>query len=283
MKPVLMAFSLWVTLGAAAQERVQVPFQLIDGWAIVVEGTLGGVAHRKILIDAGTVPSAINLKFVKRLGLSGLSSELSLMNRAIRSERVSVPDICLGPIAVERLNMAVMDLTQIEQALATRIDAVIGIDLLARQNFSLDYRRKKLVFGAIAAAPGQITFETKQEAGGTYILIPLESGGERLRVLLDTGTRDLMLFQPRLKGSLRQLHPRAQEFNLNAGGRDLLTEVEMQSVNLGQLSRRKQRAYIWATPEDQLRDFDGLLGPAAFGASVVGFDFVRHVMSIETQ
>ena len=33
--------SLWLTLSSVAQES-SVPFRLIDGWAIVVEGTLGG-------------------------------------------------------------------------------------------------------------------------------------------------------------------------------------------------------------------------------------------------
>ena len=179
--------------------------------------------------------------------------------------------------------MVAMDLGRIEQALGTRINAVIGLDLLAKQNFSIDYRRKSVNFGKSATVIGAIAFETKQEGGGTYILIPLESGGERIEVLLDTGTKDLMLFERRLRGGLRHLPSRAQDSNLNAGGQDHLTEVELQSVNVGRLYRTKQRAYVWATPEGQLRSFDGLLGPAAFGVAVVGFDFDRHVISFETQ
>jgi hypothetical protein len=55
----------------AAQESPVVPFHLVDGWAIVLEGTLGGIPNCKIMIDTGAVPSAINSKFVKQLGLAG--------------------------------------------------------------------------------------------------------------------------------------------------------------------------------------------------------------------
>lgn len=274
---------LFLGISSAAQVQTEVPFRLIDGWAIVLEGTLGGVSHQKMLIDTGAVPSAINIKLARQLGLSGPPSGLSVMNRSISTERVHVPDVRLGPVAVESLEMAAMDLGRIEQALGTRINAVIGLDLLAKQNFSIDYRRKSVNFGKRATVIGAIAFETKQEGGGRYILIPLESGGERIEVLLDTGTKDLMLFEPRLRGGLRHLPSRAQDSNLNAGGQDHLTEVELQSVNVGRLYRTKQKAYVWATPEGQLRSFDGLLGPAAFGVAVVGFDFDRHVISFETQ
>lgn len=283
MKLALVVLTLCLAADSAAQETAEVPFRLIDGWAIVVEGALGGLPRQKMLIDTGAVPSAINIRLVKQLGLSGSSSELSLMNRSARVERMRVPGVRLGPVALEALDMVAIDLGRIEQALGTRIDAIIGLDLLSRQNFSIDYRHKKLDFAYRPTGAGVIPFEIRQEAGGTYILIALESGSERLQILLDTGTRDLMLFARRLRGSLQQLRPRAQDFNLNAAGEDRLTEVEMPSVSLGPLSRRKQKAYVWATPEDQLRGFDGLLGPTAFGAVVVGFDFDRHVISLETR
>ena len=281
MKFEVVVMVLFLSLVSEAQERVEVSFQLIDGWAMVLDGTLGGLHHQKMLIDTGAVPSAINIRVVKRLGLLGSVQELSLMNRSIKVERVCVPGVQLGEVAVEALDMVAMDLGRIEQALATRIDAVVGLDLLARRNFSLDYRRKKLVFDTDTDAAGAIVFQMKNEAGGTYILIPLESGGEKLQMLLDTGTKDLMLFQRRLRGSLKQLHIHARDFNLNAGGKDTLAEVELQSVNVGPISRHKQKAYIWTTPGDNLRNFDGLLGPTALGATGVAFDFERHRVSFE--
>jgi hypothetical protein len=41
-------------------------------------------------------------------------------------------------------------------------------------------------------------------------------------MLLDTGTNDIMLFKPCLRGGLQQLPVQGKDFNLNAGGRDSL-------------------------------------------------------------
>src|SRR4029077_12948947 len=98
----------------------------------------------------------------------------SLMNRAMQVEKVRVANVEVGTVAAKALDMVAMDLASIEQALGTRIDAVIGLDLLSRQNFSLDYRRKQLAFFGKASLGGPIPFELREEAGGTYVLISLQ-------------------------------------------------------------------------------------------------------------
>ncbi len=276
------AVLIWcLILGPVARSQTVVPFRLIDGWAIVLEGTLAGKQHQKMLIDTGAAPSAINIRAARRLGLSGPVQKLSLMNRAMNVEKVRVTDVQVGTVAAAALDMVAMDLASIELALGTRIDAVIGLDLLSRKNFSLDYRRKELDFFGNASLAGSIPFETREEAGGTYVLITLQGNGERLQMLLDTGTRDMMLFKRRLRGGLQQLPVQGKDFNLNAGGRDSIAVVEVPGVNLGPFAWKKQKAYVWDTLPDQLRDFDGMIGPAALDAQVVAFDFDRRVISLE--
>ena len=105
----------------------------------------------------------------------------------------------------------------------------------------------------------------------------------KLRILLDTGTRDLLLFKRRLNGGLQHLRARSQDSYFNPGGQDQLAEVQIEMVRAGTLSREKQKAYVWETPEEEARDIDGLLGPAALGITVVRFDFDRHTVSLETR
>ena len=57
----------------------------------------------------------------------------------------------------------------------------------------------------------------------------------------------------------------------------------MDSVNVGPLFREKQKAFVLATSEEDIRDFDGILGPAAPGANAVVFDFDRHIVFFETR
>jgi len=269
----------------AAQESPVVPFHLVDGWAIVLEGTLGGIPNCKIMIDTGAVPSAINSKFVKQLGLAGSFEKLSAVNRSVDAQRVRVPQVRIGPVSVESLDMLAVDLARIEQRLDTRIDAIIGLDFLASRNFLLDYRHKKLVFNYKGDVDGAsaIAFEIRHEAGGAYILIPLKSGSQQLQLLLDTGTKDLTLFERRLGGMRQRLRVLGKDFNITAGGRDPLAVVQMDSVNVGPVFREKQKAFVLATSEEDIRDFDGILGPAALGASALAFDFDRHMVFFETR
>jgi hypothetical protein len=272
---------LWMIQEPMARSQTVVPFRLIDGWAIVLEGALAGKGHQQMLIDTGAVPSAINIRAARRLGLSGSAQNLSMMNRAIEVQKVRVANLQVGAVNADALDMVAMDLASIEQALGTRIDAVIGLDLLSRHNFSLDYRRKELVFFGSASVEGPIPFEIREEAGGIYVVISLQMNGERLQMLLDTGTRDMMLFKRRLPRGLRQLTVRGKDFNLNAGGRGSLEVVEVPGVNLGPFFWKKRKGYLWDTPPAELRDFDGMIGPAALDAQVVTFDFDHHVISLQ--
>lgn len=285
MKLGILASALSLTTVVAAQEPPAVPFQLIDGWAIVLNGTLGGVPNRKIMVDTGAVPSAVNSKFARQLGLAGSFEKLLAMNRSVDAQRVGVPDVHIASVSAEGLDMMAVDLERIEQRLNTHIDAIIGLDFLARRNFRIDYRHKKLVFDNKNGVEGvaAITFEMQHEAGGSYILLPLRSGGQQLRVLLDTGTKDLTLFDRRVSGMLDRWRILGKDFNVAAGGRDPLVAVELDSLNLGPIFLRKQKAFLVTTSEEDLRGFDGVLGPAALGVSAVTFDFDRHTVSFETR
>jgi hypothetical protein len=52
-------------------------------------------------------------------------------------------------------------------------------------------------------------------------------------------------------------------------------------VNLGRFSWKKRKAFVWDALPDQIRDFDGMIGPAALSAQGVAFDFDRRVVSLE--
>ena len=52
-------------------------------------------------------------------------------------------------------------------------------------------------------------------------------------------------------------------------------------MNLGPFSWQKRKAYVWDTLPDQLRDFDGMIGPAALDAHVVAFDFDHHMILLQ--
>jgi hypothetical protein len=95
---------------------------------------------------------------------------------------------------------------------------------------------------------------------------------------LDTGANNLTLFDRRLGEMRQRLRAVGKDVDVSAGGQDTVVAVEMDSVSVGPIFRGKQKAFVLATSEEDIRDFDGVLGPAAFGVSTVAFDFDRHIV-----
>lgn len=283
MKLSLVILAVSLTPALQGQELPTIPFRLYEDWAIVLEGSLGGIQNCKIMIDTGAVPSAINTRLAKRLKLSGSAQKLSVMNSSIDAQKLRVPDVRIGPVSADVLDMVAVDLGRIEQRLDTRIDAIIGLDFLAQRNFRIDYRRRKLIFVDSVDDTLPTSFEMRHEAGGTYVVIPLRGSSQQLRVLLDTGSKDLTLFDRRV--NRRQLGFRilGRDINFSVGGQDPLVVVEVDTVSVGAILRRNQRANVLVTSEENLRDFDGVLGPTALGITAVVFDFSRQVVSFETR
>jgi hypothetical protein len=48
---VVLCATLGFTSSAVGQKQTELPFRLIDGWAVLVQGTLGGVPNREILTE----------------------------------------------------------------------------------------------------------------------------------------------------------------------------------------------------------------------------------------
>jgi hypothetical protein len=78
------------------------------------------------------------------------SGTLVTVGRALKVEQTVLPELALGPLEVTSLRMNVMDLSQWEKDLGAEIAGLIGMDVLGRTNFRLDYEKRELQFGGEA-------------------------------------------------------------------------------------------------------------------------------------
>jgi len=146
-----------------------------------------------------------------------------------------------------------------------RIDAVVGLDLLRANDLTINYDTRRILFGP---AP-QYKHSTPFKSGPPLITVDMEIDGQPRRLLVDTGAEGLFLFQhqsPVLETAITQ-NSSQMTFVRNR------EQVEISTVRLGELQRRKQAAYVVPIQDPSLRDFDGLLGPPALGIHIVTFDF----------
>lgn len=79
-----------------------------------------------------------------------------------------------------------------------RIDAIVGLDVLARSNFIIDYGSRVLRY----VSNGQDDLVVPMEIVWPFVTVRMRIAGEQARFLVDTGSGDLVLFKTRMSAAL---------------------------------------------------------------------------------
>src|SRR5215469_1177095 len=118
-----------IVLASPAEGPTEVCFELYRGYTIVAKGSMGRLQKLNFIIDTGAVPSVVDARVARRLGLKGTFDTVSVFSKDVRTEEVVVPTIELGPVHAESVRFLAQDLRFIENGLGLRIDAIIGFDV----------------------------------------------------------------------------------------------------------------------------------------------------------
>lgn len=262
---------LSVTLVRGADIPAEIPFKLIQGFGIVVQGGIGELTNLNFLVDTGAVPSVLSEKVASRIGLGGIAGSFALLDKNIKAQYVTVDEIHFGSIRSVGLAMVVVDLARFERLLGTRIDAIVGIDMLARQDFGIDYKRRRITPGLSGSRGHAMPVEILTSSGAPYWVLPINLGGHIFRVLLDTGANQLALFAGHAlkiidlpdEATTRQLRPLR--------------------LTMGDMPLKKQLTVILDEPPGALHQLDGLLGPTALGITRIEFDWEHQCLRWDTE
>jgi len=252
--------------------NTELQFALYRGYLIVADGRLGSLEHANLLLDTGTSPSMIDKSISERLGLKGAPRPVSLFNTDVRSESVVLPDFQLGPLERHDFPVMVADFSKISSDLGTRVDGVIGLDVLGATSFTIDYKKRRIAFHA-SRQRHSVAFN----AGPQFVTVDLKAGGHLLHLLLDTGTPHLVLFQDALRHldyDWSATTGSGQNISGNVNyGTIILPEAQFGGENVG-----PQRASVVATQQNIARDYDGLLGISVLRPTRLSFDFENRVL-----
>jgi hypothetical protein len=169
----------------------------------------------------------------------------------------------------------VQDLSSLGKTLARRIDAVVGLDVLGTNSFSIDYRTKRLRFGSVRRTRSSVSFET----GKPVVIVEARLDGHPVRLLVDTGTSVLVLFQSHLKRPISQFAGTTATATDVGGGDYRLQPAPIPDTRLGRQELGPLTGFIVADQRDDARDFDGLLSVRGLHLEEIGFDFENHEIS----
>ncbi len=127
---------------------MKLPIRVYWGYLVIVEGSIGDVHKLNFLVDTGAYPSVVDQKIAHDLKLAEQPERVNLWNKSVQARQVVLPSLSLGPVRVESIPVLAEDLSFLQKALGFKVDAIVGLDVLRKSSFTINYKAKEILFGA---------------------------------------------------------------------------------------------------------------------------------------
>jgi Aspartyl protease len=257
-----------------------ISFKLYGKYLVVVQGSLGELGKRNFLVDTGTNPTIVDEKIAEQLQLApvtGMPNTLPVISGGVKAQFAVLPTLQFGPIHREGLRVAVEDLSLFRDKVGTRIDAVLGLDVLGQSSFRIDYSRRRIFFGPIGVTGSSVSFSS----GPPFVTVPMMIENRSVNVLIDTGTAGLVLFQRRLGAWDRGLRQLGVATTSGLAGPVYLPVLQVTKSMMGSEDVGIRQIYLG--DGYNCCSFDGLMGISADRMRMIGFDFEHKLFTWQLQ
>lgn len=261
---IVLVFSCSSVRARSGDTQYVMGFKIYGQQLIVVQGVIGSFPKRNFIIDTGAYPTVIDRDLTQRLSLTGHQEQIDTVDRTLSGAGVTISDIEVGPIHATKVRSIVQDLSDVSKRAGVRIDALVGLNVLAHSSFRIDYGKKTITFGPVDPLPSSVPFHL---ANGR-LCVDLQVGSKPVRMLVDTGAEKVVLLGSHVPWIERS--DRARAFT-NLGGSFALQEIRLDDLQLGDTILNRE-VYL-SEREVPVHSFDGFLSTIQF--QQIALDFER--------
>jgi predicted aspartyl protease len=253
-------------------QQSSIPISLYNDFLVVTTGQIGGGTEKQnFVLDTGTAPSILNERSAKNLGLPISRGILVAVGQTVNTGQTVLPQLGLGPIHVNNLPVNVMDLSPLENSLGMAIAGLIGMDVLGRSSFHLDYQTKQLRFGHVVDQGIGVPYD--HLTGLALAEVTLQ--GKHVRLIVDTGTDLLVVY------GNDWIKQNAAEQVSKSQGRSVAEQVPARRINNAEMTfggKEFRVARAYCVPSTTPAAYDGFFGVRALKLRGISFDRESQTM-----
>ncbi len=254
----------------------ELPFRLVSGYLIQVEGRIGDQTHLKFILDTGATISMVGQRVAEKLKLDAHTAQSFNFDRNLQWETATLPEVQFGPIRAGNVVVLVGDLARYSE-FGGKADAIIGMDLLQLSNVAIDF-----VGGALTFDPTpQKTYVAGGDPMTKCLVVELQVQDRPVHLLVDTGMPGILLYEERLRKRVPSLRTAGSLKNATMGGRVPVKQATLPDVIFGHRTREVPVLLLPSPAADMLPGIDGIVGISALQARRVHFDFSNKTLSWE--
>jgi len=252
---------LSVSLAAAAAVATpeEIALSVHPSGAVRVPVGINGHGPFRFLLDTGSGHSTLSRDLADHLALPAVAKVRVSTPAGARTQLVvRVERMTIGDASVEGLLPSLVSLVELRD-LEPGVDGVIGQDFLGRFDFTVDYRRKRLLWGA--AEPEEERARLPLVRVGDRSLVQLPGLGRTAPVLMvpDSGSGGFVIFERdgRTALTVQDLGEPAAVSAL--GMRKPARGAVLRELQVGAVTLRNQPAVVLAREGSSAFEGDGLM------------------------
>ncbi len=180
--------------GRTTRSADAVPLSVSPDGAVVVRLDINGAGRFRFLLDTGATRSVVGDEVAARLGLTpvGRTTVVTPTGSETRTV-VKVPRLSIESTDPRDLLASVVSTQALRHA--ARVDGILAQDFMRPHNYTLDYRRQRLVWSAAADCRNAVEL-TLIESEGRWLAALADEGSATVRWLVpDSGTNSMVVFR----------------------------------------------------------------------------------------
>jgi predicted aspartyl protease len=254
---------------------LEMPFQLYNGYLIVVEGRIGDLTGLKFILDTGVTTSVLDSKIAAKLRLKGRPHHVVNFDKTVPVESSTIPEVRFGPVQARNVEMFIANLNTLSD-FARGVDALIGVDLLQLNNLTFDYDTRKVLFSPI----DHNIQRAQMRPEPTCFTVRVQVQGHPIDLLLDTGLEGVLLYEDRIRAHVPGLRMEPGVKKVTIGRRMNARLVTLPEMRLGPTVMDGRVLLIKGPPGNMLDGLDGAIGIAPFHPTRIAFDFASKKLRV---